>query len=151
MLKTFAAAALLALSLAAPAHADEMKAMCDETTMKMVTDAMAKDTDPKMKNDVMKADDVVRENVRHEVRVVRHRGEMDDRVRALGGAADGVGIGEIADMGVSEAGRGHAVEATHALTTRREFLHDGLADAPSGAGDEDEFGGGHGRSREPLR
>lgn len=57
MLKTFSAAALLALSLAAPAHADDMMAKCDDVTMKMVTDAMAKDTDPKMKDDVMKADE----------------------------------------------------------------------------------------------
>ena len=55
MLKTFAAAALLALSLAAPAYADDMMATCDDATMKMVSDAMTKDTDPKMKDDVMKA------------------------------------------------------------------------------------------------
>ena len=57
MLKTFAAVALLGLSLTAPAYADDMMAMCDDATMKMVSDAMAKDTDPKMKDDVMKADE----------------------------------------------------------------------------------------------
>jgi hypothetical protein len=55
MLKSLAAVALLGLALAAPARADDMMAKCDDATMKMMTDAMAKDTDPKMKDGVMKA------------------------------------------------------------------------------------------------
>ena len=57
MLKTFAAVALLGLALAAPARADDMMAKCDDATMKMVTDAMAADTAPKMANDVKMAGD----------------------------------------------------------------------------------------------
>ena len=83
MLKTFAAAALLALSLAATAHADEMKAMCDEATMKMVTDAMAKDTDPKMKNDVMKADEEMKMAMD-----AMHANKMDDCKTHVGMAMD---------------------------------------------------------------
>ena len=56
MFKTLAATALLGLALAAPAHAATMmEVKCDDATMKMMTDAMAKDTDPKMKEGVMKA------------------------------------------------------------------------------------------------
>ena len=58
MLKTFFAAAAVAITLSAPAFAEEMmKTTCDESTMKMVTDAMAKDTDAKMANDVKMAGD----------------------------------------------------------------------------------------------
>ena len=58
MIKTTIAAALLALAFTAPAFADDMmKTTCDDTTMKMVGDAMAKDTDAKMANDVKMAGD----------------------------------------------------------------------------------------------
>ena len=58
MIKTTLAAALLALAFTAPAFADDMmKTTCDDATMKMVTDAMAKDTDAKMANDVKMAGD----------------------------------------------------------------------------------------------
>lgn len=56
MIKTTLAAALLALSFAAPAFADDMmKTTCDDTTMKMMGDAMAKDTDAKMADGVKMA------------------------------------------------------------------------------------------------
>ena len=58
MIKTIFAAALLATALIIPAHADDMmKTTCDDATMKMVGDAMAKDTDAKMANDVKMAGD----------------------------------------------------------------------------------------------
>ncbi len=58
MLKTIIAAAAVACALAAPAFADDMmKTTCDDATMKMMSDAMAKDTDPKMANDVKMAGD----------------------------------------------------------------------------------------------
>ena len=58
MLKTLTAVAFLGFALAAPAYADEMMtAKCDDATMKMVSDAMAKDTAPKMANDVKMAGD----------------------------------------------------------------------------------------------
>ena len=58
MFKTLAAVAFLGLALAAPARADDM-AKCDDATMKMVNDAIKADTDPKMKDDVMKATDAM--------------------------------------------------------------------------------------------
>ena len=58
MIKTTRAAALLALAFTAPAFAGEMmKTTCDDTTMKMVGDALAIDTDAKMANDVKMAGD----------------------------------------------------------------------------------------------
>ena len=58
MIKTTLAAALVVLAFTAPAFADDMmKTTCDATTMKMVGDAMAKDTDAKMANDVKMAGD----------------------------------------------------------------------------------------------
>ncbi len=59
MIKTMLAAALLASAFIAPvAHADDMmKTTCDDATMKMMGDAMAKDTDPKMAKDVTMAGD----------------------------------------------------------------------------------------------
>ena len=58
MIKTTFAAALLALAFTAPAFADDMmKTTCDAATMRMVGDAMAKDTDAKMANDVKMAGD----------------------------------------------------------------------------------------------
>ena len=58
MIRTTLAAALVALAFTAPAFADDMmKTTCDATTMKMVGDAMAKDTDAKMANDVKMAGD----------------------------------------------------------------------------------------------
>ena len=58
MIRTTLAAALVALAFTAPAFADDMmKTTCDDTTMKMVGDAMAKDTDAKMANDVKMAGD----------------------------------------------------------------------------------------------
>jgi hypothetical protein len=60
---------------------------------------------------------------------------MNDRASALGCAADGVGVGEITDVRVSHAGRGHAVEATHALAAGDQLLYDGLADTAGGTSD----------------
>ena len=58
MIKTTLAAALFALAFAAPAFADDMmKTTCDDATMKTMTDAMAKDTDPKMADGVKAAGD----------------------------------------------------------------------------------------------
>ena len=58
MIKTALATAFIAFSLTAPAFADDMmKTTCDDGTMKMMTDAMAKDTDAKMANDVKMAGD----------------------------------------------------------------------------------------------
>ena len=58
MIKTTIAAAFLALAFTVPAFADDMmKTTCDDATMKMVGDAMAKDTDAKMANDVKMAGD----------------------------------------------------------------------------------------------
>jgi hypothetical protein len=57
MLKSLAVVAFLGLALTAPARADDMMAKCDDATMKMVHDAMAKDTDAKMANDVKMAGD----------------------------------------------------------------------------------------------
>ncbi|MEO6607815.1 MAG: hypothetical protein ABIN69_05040 [Aestuariivirga sp.] len=58
MLKTFFAATAITFTLSASAFADDMMtAKCDDTTMKMVSDAMAKDTDAKMANDVKMAGD----------------------------------------------------------------------------------------------
>ena len=59
MIKTTLAAALLALAFsAAPSFADDMmKTTCDAATMKMMGDAMAKDTDAKMANGVKMAGD----------------------------------------------------------------------------------------------
>ena len=58
MFKTLAAVAFIGLALSAPVRADDMMtAKCDEATMKMVADAMAKDTAPKMANDVKMAGD----------------------------------------------------------------------------------------------
>ena len=57
MLKSIAAVALLSVALAAPAYAVDMVAKCDDATMKMVTDAMAKDTDAKMAKEVKMAGD----------------------------------------------------------------------------------------------
>ena len=58
MLKMTLATVALACALSAPAFADDMMtAKCDDATMKMVSDAMAKDTDAKMANDVKMAGD----------------------------------------------------------------------------------------------
>ena len=84
MIKTAFAAALVAITFSAPAFADEMaKVACDAGTMKMVHDSMAKDTDPKMANDVkmagdeMKmADDAMKAN------------KMDDCTKHIGMAMD---------------------------------------------------------------
>ena len=58
MLKSIIAVALLGIAVTAPAYADDMMAAkCDDATMKMVHEMMAKDTDPKMKDGVMKADE----------------------------------------------------------------------------------------------
>lgn len=58
MIKTTFAAALMVLAFTAPAFADDMmKTTCDDATMKMVSDAMAKDTDPKMAEGVKMAGD----------------------------------------------------------------------------------------------
>jgi len=58
MIKTTFAAAIVALTFSVPAFADDMmKTTCDDGTMKMMTDAMAKDTDAKMANDVKMAGD----------------------------------------------------------------------------------------------
>ena len=58
MTKIALTAALFALAFAAPAFADDMmKTTCDDANMKMMNDAMAKDTDPKMADGVKAAGD----------------------------------------------------------------------------------------------
>ena len=49
-------------------------------------------------HDVVQADDVVRQNLRHEVGVVRRGCKVDDGGRAFGGATDGLSVGEIANV-----------------------------------------------------
>jgi len=57
MFKTIlaSAAVMVALSGVANAADEMMKTTCDEANMKMMSDAMAKDTDPKMADGVKKA------------------------------------------------------------------------------------------------
>lgn len=58
MIKLFVSAAFITLALTSSSYADDMaKATCDEATMMMVMDAIKKDTDPKMANDVKMATD----------------------------------------------------------------------------------------------
>ena len=55
MFKTLATFAVLGFAFSAPARAAEMTAKCDDATMKMIHEAMVKDTAPKMANDVKMA------------------------------------------------------------------------------------------------
>ena len=58
MIKTTLAAALVASAFIIPAHAEDMmKTTCDDANMKMMSDAMTKDTDPKMADGVKMAGD----------------------------------------------------------------------------------------------
>jgi hypothetical protein len=84
MIKTAFAAALIALSFSAPAFADEMaKAECTDTAMKMVHDSMAKDTDPKMANDVKMAGDEMKM-----AEDAMKANKMDDCTKHIGMAMD---------------------------------------------------------------
>ena len=58
MNKLILSAAFLTLAFTSAGFADEMaKSKCDAETMTMVTDAIKKDTDPKMANDTKMATD----------------------------------------------------------------------------------------------
>ena len=84
MIKTTLAAALLALAFTAPAFAAEMAhTTCDTGTMKMVHEAMDKDTDPKMAKDVKKA---AKEMMMADESMKAHK--MDDCSKHIGMAMD---------------------------------------------------------------
>ena len=83
MFKTLAAVALLGLTLAAPARADDMMAKCDDATMKMMSDAMAKDTDPKMADGVKMAGDEMKMAMD-----AMKANKMDDCTKHVGMAMD---------------------------------------------------------------
>ena len=84
MFKTLATVALLGLALSSPARADDMMtAKCDAATMKMVHDAMVKDTAPKMANDVKMAGDEMK---MADVAMKAHK--MDDCTKHVGMAMD---------------------------------------------------------------
>jgi len=58
MLKSILATVAIAAALTGVARADDMmKTTCDDATMKMMMDSMAKDTDPKMADGVKMAGD----------------------------------------------------------------------------------------------
>lgn len=83
MLKSLMTVAVLGLALAAPARADDMMAKCDAETMKMIEDAMAKDTAPKMANDVKMAGDELKM-----ASEAMKANKMDDCTKHVGMAMD---------------------------------------------------------------
>jgi hypothetical protein len=84
MLKSILAAAAVLTALSGVARADDMaKTTCDDATFKMMTDSMAKDTDPKMADGVKMAGDQMKMAMDS-----MKAGKMDDCSKHIGMAMD---------------------------------------------------------------